>query len=80
MRRSNSFTFTDTALKKIKPEAGLVELVDTSRKGLRLRLHPTGKKVFVFRYRFNERSRILTIDEHKPIKLTRRIVGVCLDY
>lgn len=66
MRRSNSFTFTDTALKKIKPEAGLVELVDTSRKGLRLRLYPTGKKVFVFRYRFNERSRILTIGEYSP--------------
>jgi integrase len=58
------FGFTDTALKKIKPETARVEYVDSSRKGLRLRVTPTGTKTFIYRYKFNGRSRLYTIGEY----------------
>ncbi len=61
MPSSRRFRFTDTAIKKLKPEDNRVEYVDSSRKGLRLRITPTGTKTFIFRYRFNDRARLLTL-------------------
>jgi hypothetical protein len=66
MPTNRRFNFTDTALKKIKPEGQRVEYVDTSRKGLRLRMTATGTKSFVFRYKFNGRSRLRTLGEYSP--------------
>ena len=66
MTTNRRFKFTDTALKKIRPEAQRVEYVDTSRKGLRLRLTANGTKTFIFRYKFNGRSRLLTLGEFGP--------------
>ena len=66
MPQTRRFRFTDTAIKKLKPGDCRVEYVDSSRKGLRLRITPTGTKTFIFRYRFNDRARLLTLGEYGP--------------
>jgi integrase len=64
MDKNRRFNFTDSAIKKLRPENSRVEYVDTSRKGLRLRITPTGTKSFIYRYKFNGRSRLLTFGEY----------------
>jgi len=64
MDKKRRFKFTDTAIKKIKPEEKRVEYVDSFGRGLRLRITPTGTKSFIYRYKFNGRSRLLTFGEY----------------
>jgi len=64
MDKNRRFNFTDSAIKKLKPENKRVEYIDASRKGLRLRITTTGTKSFIYRYKFNGRSRLLTFGEY----------------
>ena len=58
---------TQLSIEKIKPEpAQRVEYPDRECPGLRLVVHPTGKKSWAVRYRLNGRQVKLTLDGHMP--------------
>ena len=44
-------TLTDTRIRNLKPGKTVKEVADPSSAGLRLRVTPTGKKVWFYRYR-----------------------------
>lgn len=50
--------FTETALKKLKPEANRYEVAEANGRGFRLRVYPSGRKTFIARYRFGAASRV----------------------
>ena len=53
--------FTDRGLRALKPKAERYEVWEDNGKGLGLRVSPTGRKTFIFLYRYGGRSRRLTL-------------------
>ncbi len=62
--------FTDQALKSLKPKDTRYEIPETNGRGFRVRVYPSGRKSFVFRYRFGDRSRVVVYDGNFPDQLT----------
>jgi integrase len=55
--------FTDTGLRKLKPRDTRYDVTCTGRKGLQLRVFPTGNKVFYYRYQLDGRVRRLKLGD-----------------
>lgn len=70
-------TLTDTSIKSLKPRETRYDVTD--RDGLLLEVHPSGKKVWRYRYRLNGRREKLTIGPYPAISLkdarTRRLAA-----
>lgn len=56
--------FTDRAVQAIKPTDKTFEVWETGRKGFGLRVRPTGRKSWVFLYRFQGKGRRMTLGEY----------------
>ena len=54
-------TFTDTYLRSLKPRAASYDVTDPGRRGLQVRVFPTGQKSFQLRYRLDGVTRRMTI-------------------
>ncbi len=61
--------FTDSSIRSIKPKEQRFEIWETNGKGFGLRIAPTGKKSWIFLYRFNGRPRRMTLGEYPKISL-----------
>lgn len=55
--------FTVTSLKALKPESSRYEVPELNGKGLRIRVYPSGRKSFVYRYRYGAKSGCVTLGE-----------------
>jgi len=60
-------SLNETAIKALKPKAKRYDATD--RDGLLLEVHPTGKKVWRYRYRFNGKREKLTIGPYPAVGL-----------
>jgi integrase len=61
--------FTDRYLATLKPAAGRYDVFDGSRRGLTLRVFPTGTKTFVFRYQRAGRPARITMGNYPAMTL-----------
>ncbi|MGE4579383.1 MAG: tyrosine-type recombinase/integrase [Desulfuromonadales bacterium] len=62
--------FTDRSIQSIKPREERFEIWETGRKGFGLRVYPSGKKSWVFLYRYNGKSRRMTFGEYPAMSLS----------
>jgi integrase len=56
--------FTDRQVKALKPQESRYEAWETNGKGLGIRVAPTGRKSWIFMYRFEGRSRRMTLGSY----------------
>ena len=67
--------FTHKGLQALKPKHSVFEVtetgVSTDRRGLQLRVYPSGRKVFMFRYHVNGKQRRMTIGEWPQTSLEK---------
>ncbi len=56
--------FTDRSLKALKPELKRYEIAESNGRGFRIRVFPSGKKSFVWRYKYQGRSRVLVLGQY----------------
>ena len=61
--------FTDRSIQAIKPQPKRFEVWETNGKGFGLRVQPTGRKTWVFLYRFGGKARRLTFGEYPDLSL-----------
>jgi len=61
--------FTDRYLAALKPAPGRYDVLDASRRGLTLRVFPSGAKTFVFRYKRNGVSNRITLGTYPNMPL-----------
>jgi hypothetical protein len=62
--------FTDAYLRHLKPRSERYDVTDPARTGLQLRVYPTGKKSFQYRYHFEGQARRLTIGPYPQLSLS----------
>ena len=67
MRASSKFT--DTFLRHLKPKSERYDVTDPGRKGLQIRVYPTGQRSFQFRYQYDGIVRRLTIGPYPLVTL-----------
>lgn len=68
---SENMKFTDSRIRAFKPKANRYEVWETGRKGFGLRVAPTGRKSWVFLYRFNGKARRMTLGVYPRMKLAQ---------
>ena len=61
--------FTDRQIKSLKPKEERYEVWETNGKGFGLRVAPTGRKSFIFLYKFQGTSRRITFGHYPKISL-----------
>ncbi len=61
--------FTDRQIKSLKPKKERYEVWETNGKGFGVRVAPTGRKSFIFLYRFQGASRRITFGNYPEISL-----------
>ena len=61
--------FTDRQIKSLKPKKERYEVWETNGKGFGIRVAPTGRKSFIFLYRFQGTSRRITFGNYPEISL-----------
>ena len=61
--------FTDRQIKSLKPKKERYEVWETNGKGFGIRVAPTGRKSFIFLYRFQGASRRITFGNYPEISL-----------
>ncbi len=61
--------FTDTAIKKLKPELKRYEVWETNGKGFGLRVSPAGRKSWIFIYRYDGVPRRMTLGTYPEMSL-----------
>ena len=61
--------FTDRQIKSLKPKKERYEVWEISGKGFGIRVAPTGRKSFIFLYRFQGASRRITFGNYPEISL-----------
>jgi integrase len=61
--------FTDRQIKSLKPKKQRYEVWETNGKGFGIRVAPTGRKSFIFLYKFQGTSRRLTFGSYPEISL-----------
>jgi integrase len=64
-----SKAFTDRYLSALKPESATYDVMDRSRKGLVLRVFPTGAKSFLFRFKRKGTSTRITVGKYPEMSL-----------
>lgn len=65
----NTKPFTDRYLATLKAAPGRYDVADPSRRGLTLRVFPSGAKTFVFRYRLNGRLKRIKMGNYPAMPL-----------
>jgi hypothetical protein len=61
--------FTDSYLRHLKPREKRYDVTDARRRGLQLRVFPTGEKSFQFRYTLNGQTRRVTFGPYPSVTL-----------
>ena len=61
---------TDAKIKGLKSEFARYEVWETNGKGFGLRISPTGRKTFIFMYRFNGTARRMTLGTYPALTLS----------
>lgn len=61
--------FTDRLLRSLQPRKKRYDVTDMRRTGLQLRVYPSGKKSFQYRYHFGGQARRLTIGPYPQLTL-----------
>ena len=61
--------FTDSSIQAIKPKAERFEIWETNGKGFGLRVGQSGKKSWIYLYRFEGRARRMTLGEYPGMSL-----------
>ncbi len=51
--------FTDRSLKALKPKEERYEIAETNGRGFRIRIFPSGKKSFIWRYKYHGKSKVM---------------------
>ena len=69
MTKETIFNFTPKSLNALKCEIGKKDYSDTQVKGLRIRIRASGKKTFVYTYRFNGKQRQKTYGDYPALTL-----------
>src|SRR5215831_16365632 len=70
---------TDIAIQKLKPRVAQYEMPDAGARGLRVVVHPTGRKSFVVRYRNAAgRTRKLTLTAGVTLAAARKLAADAL--
>lgn len=72
-KMSERMVFTHKGIQSIKPRATRFIVWDTKTRGLGLRVTPKGTRSFVFAYRFDGESRMLTLGNTPPLTLEQAI-------
>ena len=62
--------FTDASIKALKPKSERYEVWETNGKGFGLRVSPTGRKSWLFMYRFETISRRMTLGTYPGMTLS----------
>jgi len=62
---------TDAYIAGLKPKAVGYELSDPQQRGLRVAVYPSGRRTFIVRYRFDGRSKKLTLLRPARLPLMR---------
>jgi integrase len=62
--------FTDASIKALKPKSERYEVWETNGKGFGLRVSPTGRKSWLFMYRFETISRRMTLGTYSGMTLS----------
>ncbi len=68
--------FTDAKLKGLKPKKARYIIWEEGGKGLGIRVSPSGRKSFIFMYRFDGRARMMTLGSFLQISLADANVRV----
>src|SRR5580704_11400679 len=66
-------TLTDRVVSQALPREKEYEIRDTERPGLRLRILPTGRKVFIYRFSFQGEYASLTLGTYGTMTLKQAI-------
>jgi hypothetical protein len=66
-------TLTDAVIRKAPPREKEYEIKDTERPGLRLRVQPSGKKAFIYRFTFQGEYASLTLGTYGTMTLAQAI-------
>ena len=61
--------FTDRQIKALKPRKERYEVWETNGKGFGVRVAPTGRKSFIFLYRYQGTSRRITFGNYPKVSL-----------
>ncbi len=66
--------FTDYSIKRLEPKKERFEVWESNEKGFGLRVSPTGRKSFVYMYRFQGKSRRITFGNYPIISIAKALV------
>ena len=69
---------TDASIAALKPAALRYEISDPQQRGLRVAVHPSGQRTFVVRYRYDGRSKKLTLQAGITIEQARKLAADAL--
>jgi integrase len=69
---------TDASIAGLKPKAVRYEVSDPQQRGLRVAVHPTGRRTFVVRYRYDGRPNKLTLQPGISIEQARKLAADAL--
>lgn len=68
---SENMKFTDSRIRAFRPRTNRYEIWETGRKGFGLRVAPTGRKSWIFLYRFHGKARRMTLGVYPRINLAQ---------
>jgi integrase len=69
---------TDTSIAALKPASVRFEVSDPQQRGLRVAVYPSGQRTFVVRYRYDGRSKKLTLQGGISIEQARKLAADAL--
>lgn len=69
--KSSNVRFTDARIRSLKPKADRYEVWELGRRGFGLRVAPSGRKSWIFLYRFDGKARRMTLGTYPRIKLAQ---------
>ncbi len=61
--------FTNKGIQALSPHASRYEVAETNGRGFRLRVHPTGRRTFVYRYKYQSRPRVMILGPYPDVSL-----------